>query len=96
MVRKHETQAEMKYIISGFDSYNDVALLKFDRPIYQKDWNWKSRTNAIYPICLPDKSYREIGKISKLLSNLGTTLPWGWLSSQRFLLFMLEDKVAYG
>eukprot|EP00091_Calanus_sinicus_P007461 TRINITY_DN18509_c0_g1_i1.p2 TRINITY_DN18509_c0_g1~~TRINITY_DN18509_c0_g1_i1.p2 ORF type:complete len:100 (-),score=16.01 TRINITY_DN18509_c0_g1_i1:71-370(-) len=47
------------------NSYNDLALLKFDRTFYQKDWGWDTTDkNAIYPICLPDSSYDEVGKIS--------------------------------
>ena len=46
---------------------SDLALVEFDVPFYKKDWNWKTKENAIYPICLPGNSYREIGKMSNNL-----------------------------
>ena len=52
-----------------------MALLKFDRPLFQKDWNWNTTNkNAIYPICLPDDSYDEIGKIGRHLNIISSIL----------------------
>ena len=44
----------------------DLALIKFDRSLKQKDWKWDSiNRDQIYPICLPDFSYDEIKKKSR-------------------------------
>jgi len=56
-------------IHEGFDpndinALDDIALLRFDRPIYQKNMFQNSSTHAIFPICLPDSSYDEIDKTS--------------------------------
>ena len=54
--------------VSNLDenSYDDVALVKFDRPLKKNEWNWDSSTkNAIYPICLPDIEYTPVGKYSR-------------------------------
>ena len=52
--------------ISDSNVYHDLALLEVDRPIDQTDWNSKEmEKDEIYPICLPDVFYSEIGKTSK-------------------------------
>ena len=43
---------------------DDIALIKFDRPLLQKNMFQNSSKRAIFPICLPDSSYNEIDKIS--------------------------------
>ena len=56
----------IEYLLSGH--HHDLALVKFGPPLDKTDWNWESTENdAIYPICLPNKSYKEYRKTSKHL-----------------------------
>jgi len=62
-------------IHEGFDqtdanALNDIALIRFDRPLLQKNMFQNSSTRAIFPICLPDSSYNETDKIS-FVTGLG-------------------------
>jgi len=53
------------YDIKDPNKLGDLALIKFDRSLKQKDWKWDSANrDQIYPICLPDFSYDEIKKKS--------------------------------
>ena len=56
----------IEYLLSGH--HHDLALVKLGPPLDKTDWNWESTENdAIYPICLPDTSYREYRKEGKNL-----------------------------
>ena len=46
------------------NALDDIALIRFDSPLLQKDMNQNSTEMAVFPICLPDSSYNEINKIS--------------------------------
>ena len=46
--------------------YNDIALVKLDRSINDK----QLKDGTVMPICLPESNYNEIGKI-------GNVMGWG-------------------
>jgi len=52
------------YDHEDINALNDIALIRFDHPLLQKDMEQDSETRAIFPICLPDSSYDEINKLS--------------------------------
>lgn len=42
------------------DKYFDIALIRFDRPLRQRNWNdFKHRNARISPICLPTPGYND-------------------------------------
>ena len=62
---------------------DDIALIKFDRPLLQNQMFQNSSTRAIFPICLPDSSYNEINKISmdqKIRQAYHSILPQGFVT----------------